>query len=215
MLPLGPDLPHTHPRPVHWLATAAALAVVVAGAAVLQPSDAKATTDTSTASVPGSGAPVVKAPDPTAADYPVDCGPAKLDVTDRASGDLDGDGRPETVAVVRCHSETGTPPSGMYVLAQPDSKNSEGGDGSGTAGKGGKGSGSGPARPRIVATFLDPKEGMSIKDFALRGTKVSATLLGYSSEQVARCCPDLQRKVNWRWKDGKFVLKALPVPGSV
>ncbi|MGO4755018.1 hypothetical protein AB4212_41535, partial [Streptomyces sp. 2MCAF27] len=101
-----------------------------------------------------------------------------------------------------CHSETGTPPSGMYVLAQPDGKNS-------------KGTGSGPVKPRIVATFLDPKEGMSIKDFALRGTRVSATLLGYSSEQVARCCPDLQRKVNWQWKDGKFVLKALPVPGSV
>ncbi|MES4905033.1 MULTISPECIES: hypothetical protein [unclassified Streptomyces] len=209
MLPLGPDLPHTHPRPVHWLATAAALAAVVAGAAVLQPSDAKATTDTTTASAPGSHAPVapsVRAPDPTAADYPVDCGPAKLDVTDRASGDLDGDGRPETVAVVRCHSETGTPPSGMYVLAQPDS---------GSGGKAGGGGGGGPRRPRVVATFLDPKEGMSIKDFALRGTKVSATLLGYSSEQVPRCCPDLQREVNWQWQGGKFVLKALPVPGSV
>ncbi|MGY0063297.1 hypothetical protein ACWY4P_43305 [Streptomyces sp. LZ34] len=210
MLPLGQDLPHTHPRPVHWLATAAALAAVVAGAAVLQPSDAKATTDTTTASAPESrapGAPVVRAPDPTAADYPVDCGPEKPDVTDRASGDLDGDGRPETVAVVRCHSETGTPPSGIYVLTQPDSE--PGGKGAG------EGSGGGPGRPRIVATFLDPKEGMSIKDFALRGTKVSATLLGYSSEQVPRCCPDLQRKVNWQWKDGKFVLKALPVAGSV
>jgi hypothetical protein len=206
VLPLGQDLPHTHPRPVHWLATAAALAAVVAGAAVLQPSDAKATTDTTTASAPGSvapGAPRVEAPDPTAADYPVDCGREKVDVTDRASGDLDGDGRPETVAVVRCHSVTGTPPSGIYVLTQPDGKPE------------GTGSGAGPGRPRIVATFLDPKEGMSIKDFALRGTKVSATLLGYSSEQVPRCCPDLQRKVNWRWKDGKFELKALPVAGSV
>ncbi|MEU1665218.1 hypothetical protein ABZ547_16625 [Streptomyces sparsogenes] len=206
MQPLGPDLAHTHPRPVHWLATAAALAAVVAGAAVLQPSDAKATTDTSTAAAPGTGAPVVKAPDPTAAHYPVDCGPAKLDVTDRASGDLDGDGRPETVAVVRCHSATGTPPSGMYVLAQPDGRKAGGGQ---------AGRGAGPGRPRVVATFLDPKEQMSVKDFALRGTKVSATLLGYSSEQVPRCCPDLQRKVNWQWKDGKFALTALPAPGSV
>ncbi|MFI0730142.1 hypothetical protein ACH4S9_14035 [Streptomyces sp. NPDC021225] len=202
MQPLGPDLPHTHPRPVHWLATATALAAVVAGAAVFQPSDAKATTDTpTTAAAPGAGtpgAPGVKAPDPTTADYPVDCGPETVDVTDRASGDLDGDGRPETVAVVRCHSATGTPPSGMYVLAQPDGK------GKGEAG-----------RPRIVATFLDPKERMSVTDFALRGTKVSATLLGYSSQQVPRCCPDLQRKVNWQWEDGKFVLKALPVAGSV
>lgn len=206
MQPLGPDLPHTHPRPVHWLATAAALAAVVAGAAVIQPSDAKATTDTTTAAAaPGAGAPGApgaRAPDPAAADYPVDCGPATVDVTDRASGDLDGDGRPETVAVVRCHSATGTPPSGMYVLAQPDGKGDD--KGHGEAG-----------RPRIVATFLDPRERMSVTDFALRGTKVSATLLGYSSTQVPRCCPDLQRKVNWQWQDGKFVLKALPVAGSV
>jgi hypothetical protein len=56
---------------------------------------------------------------------------------------------------------------------------------------------------------------MSIRDFAVRGKTVSVTLLGYSSSRVPRCCPDLQRKVNWRWRDGKFVLKALPVPGSV
>ncbi|WP_369696713.1 hypothetical protein [Streptomyces sp. XD-27] len=112
----------------------------------------------------------------------------------RASGDLDGDGTPETVAVVRCHTETGTPPSGIYVLA--------------AAADGG-------FPPRIVETFLDPKEGMSVSGFALRGTTVSATLLGYSSTEVPRCCPDLQRKVNWRWQDGKFVLRALPAAGSV
>jgi hypothetical protein len=66
-----------------------------------------------------------------------------------------------------------------------------------------------------MATFLDPKQQMSVKDFALQGDTISATLLGYSSNQVPRCCPDQERKVNWQWKDGKFVLTALPVPGSV
>ncbi|GAA2307962.1 hypothetical protein [Streptomyces violaceusniger] len=195
MQPLGPDLAHTQPRPVHWVATAAAVAAVIAGGSFFQPSDAKATTST-TASAPGTGRlPTAKAPDPRAADYPMDCGRARPDVVDRGSADLDGDGRPETVAVVRCPTAFGTPPSGVYVLSQPADR----------AG----------AAPRVVATFVDPKEGMSISDFAVRGKKVSATLLGYSSAKVPRCCPDLQRKVNWRWRDGKFVLKALPVPGSV
>ncbi|NEW70974.1 hypothetical protein G4H13_11285 [Streptomyces rapamycinicus] len=192
---LGPDLAHTQPRPVHWVATAAAVAAVIAGGSFFQPSDAKATTST-TASAPGTGGlPAAKAPDPRAADYPMNCGRARPDVIDRGSADLDGDGRPETVAVVRCPTAFGTPPSGVYVLSRP----------TGHAG----------AAPRVVATFVDPKEGMSISDFAVRGKKVSATLLGYSSAKVPRCCPDLQRKVNWQWRDGKFVLKALPVPGSV
>ncbi|MBP8532794.1 hypothetical protein [Streptomyces sp. MK37H] len=198
MQPLGPDLAHTQPRPVHWVATAAAVAAVIAGGSFFQPSDAKATTSTTstTASAPGTGRlPAAKAPDPRAADYPMNCGRARPDVVDRGSADLDGDGRPETVAVVRCQTAFGTPPSGVYVLSQP----------TGQAG----------AAPRVVATFVDPKEGMSISDFAVRGKTVSATLLGYSSAKVPRCCPDLQRKVNWHWRDGKFVLKALPVPGSV
>ncbi|MGW2329548.1 hypothetical protein ACWC5C_27850 [Streptomyces sp. NPDC001700] len=194
--PLGPDLAHTRPRPVHWIATAAAVAAVVAGASAFQPADAKASAAPTTLSAPSGDLPLAKAkaPDPRAAHYPMDCGRAEVGVVDRASGDLDGDGRPETVAVVRCETAAGNPPSGVYVLAQPSRPG---------------------AAPQIVATFVDPKEGMSIQDFAVRGTKVSATLLGYSSTKVPRCCPDLQRKVNWQWRDGEFVLKALPVPGSV
>ncbi|MFE6777700.1 hypothetical protein [Streptomyces sp. NPDC057702] len=187
-------LPHTRTRWVHWIATALALAGVVGGAVALHPSDATAT--------PGRAAPPASgpaaAPDARAAAYPVECGPAPVDVVQHASGDLDGDGRPETVAVVRCHSEIGTPPSGIYVIAPA----------SNSAGKHG-------AKPRVVSTFLEPKENMSVRRLTLRDATVSATLLGYSSGQVPRCCPDLERDVNWRWRDDKFVLQALPVPGSV
>ncbi|MFI0818499.1 hypothetical protein ACH4TX_18615 [Streptomyces sp. NPDC021098] len=195
MQSLGPDLAHTHPRPVHWIATAAAVAAVVAGASAFQPADAKAGPAPTTLSAHRTGGlQATQAPDPRTAHYPMDCGRAEPGVVDRASADLDGDGRPETVAVVRCRTAAGNPPSGVYVLAQPAREG---------------------AAPRIVATFVDPKEGMSVTDFAVRGTMVSATLLGYSTTKVPRCCPDLQRKVNWQWKDGEFVLKALPVPGSV
>ena len=36
----------------------------------------------------------------------------------KASGDLDGDGSPETVAVVHCDAGMGTPPDGVYVLTR-------------------------------------------------------------------------------------------------
>ncbi|MFI1971028.1 hypothetical protein BLA24_29645 [Streptomyces cinnamoneus] len=106
----GPSAyPHTRPRPVHWLATAAALAAVVTGAALAGPGDATATTPTTHAA----------APDPQTAHYPLDCHGAGPQVTDRAQADLDGDGRPETAVAVRCASGGGTPPSGVYVLASP------------------------------------------------------------------------------------------------
>ncbi|WXH38202.1 hypothetical protein WEB32_07645 [Streptomyces netropsis] len=187
---------------MHWIATAAALAAVLLGAALLGPGDATATTtvtasapDSAPGSAPGVGGPPAAAPDPRAARYPVDCGGTAVDVVRRAAADLDGDGRPETVAVVRCHSETGTRPSGIYVLAPPSAKG---------------------AAPRVTATLVDPGQKMSVTDFTVSGPgTVSATLLGYSDKKVPRCCPDLRRAVEWRWKGGKFVLTALPVAGSV
>ncbi|MEV5507253.1 hypothetical protein [Streptomyces orinoci] len=177
-------LPHTRTRPVHWLVTALTLAAVLTGAALLGPGD-----DTATAS-----APPAAAPDARTAHYPLNCGPAGLDVVHQAVADLDGDGRPETVAVVRCASGGGTPPSGVYVLSP-------------AAGPGGA--------PRLTATLVDPAQKMSVTGFSVRQGLISATLLGYSAPSVPRCCPDLRRSVQWRWQDGKFALTAAPVAGSV
>ncbi|MBB4894995.1 hypothetical protein FHS39_004062 [Streptomyces olivoverticillatus] len=179
------SLPHTRPRPVHWLATAAALAALITGAALLGPGDTTATATTAESA---------EAPDARTARYPVDCGGTSTEIVKQAPADLDGDGRPETAAVVRCASGAGTRPSGLYVLAPP------------TAGGG---------TPRVLATLVDPREKMSITSFKVVGDTVSATLLGYSAASVPRCCPDLRRAVEWRWKDGKFALTALPVAGSV
>ncbi|MEU7261360.1 hypothetical protein AB0B21_37000 [Streptomyces rimosus] len=185
-LSAGQDLPHTRTRALHWLATAAALAAAVATASFVQPPDATATTDAASGA---RAAAVGPAPDPHAARYPVDCGPNRLDVVDSATGDLDGDGSPETVAVVRCHTETGTPPSGVYVLARP------------ATGKG---------APRVAATLLAPARQRSVEGFAVRGGAVTATLLGYSTTDVPRCCPDVRARTKWQWKGGKFVQSELP-----
>ncbi|MGA5282536.1 hypothetical protein ACPCSK_19265 [Streptomyces griseoincarnatus] len=175
-----PELAHTHARPIHWVATATAVAGVVALSSVLQP-------DHATAAAPG--APHTKSapaqalpPDPADVEFPLDCGPVKLVVKTHASGDLDGDGRPETVAAVHCDAPMGTPPDGVYVLTR-------------TAG----------AEPRVVATLVDPEDRTNVEDFSVRGADVVAALLGYSSSDVPRCCPDVRETVKWRWENGAFV----------
>ncbi|RAJ60046.1 hypothetical protein K378_04744 [Streptomyces sp. Amel2xB2] len=190
MTELELELPHTRTRMVHWMGTAVALAAVVGLSSFVQPAGATAQPTLTTAA---SG--TAPAPDAKKADYPVDCGSpsVKVDVVAKGSADFDGDGQQETVASVRCHSGTGTPPNALFVLGaapRPDQK------------------------PRVVATMLRMKERMTVEDLKVDDRTVSAKLLGYSSPSVPSCCPDRQRKVKWEWKDGKFALEAAPVPGG-
>ncbi|MGW2226690.1 hypothetical protein [Streptomyces formicae] len=178
--PAVPELAHTTARPIHWLATAAALAAVIGGSAVLQPDPANAAQSGAKPHSRTAAAPA-PAPDPAAVDFPLDCGPVKSVVKKKASGDLDGDGRPETVAVVHCEAGSGTPPDAVYVITR-----------------------AGSGKPRVVATLVDPKERLNVSDLAVRGGAVTATLLGYSSPNVPRCCPDREDKAKWRWNDGTF-----------
>ncbi|MGC2999014.1 hypothetical protein ACPF8X_11760 [Streptomyces sp. G35A] len=179
-----PELAHTHARPIHWAATATAVAGVVALSSVLQPGAATAaqTPGPQTRSAPALVAP----PDPAAVEFPLDCGPVKLVVKKKASGDLDGDGRPETVAVVHCDAPMGTPPDGVYVFTRA----------------------AGSDTPRRVATLVDPKDRTNVDDFAVRDGDVTATLLGYSSADVPSCCPDVRESVKWRWENGAFTRSA-------
>ncbi|MEU9958286.1 hypothetical protein [Streptomyces sp. NPDC050982] len=175
-----PELAHTHTRPIHWLATATALAGVVAASGFLQPDRATAAQHGPEAkTAPAAVAP----PDPAGVEFPIECGPTEAAVQEQASGDLDGDGRPETVAVVRCEAGSGTPPSGVYVVTRSADD----------------------PKPRVVATLVDPKDRLSVKDFAVRDATITATLLGYSSRDVPSCCPDVTERAKWQWKNGAFV----------
>ncbi|MFF8555492.1 hypothetical protein ACF058_21965 [Streptomyces sp. NPDC015501] len=179
--PALPDLAHTAAKPVHWLATAAAMAGIVALAGLLQPRSATATATAPEQRTAPHGAPA-PAPDPAGVVFPLECGAAGTTVARHAPGDLDGDGRPETVAVVHCDAGSGTPPAGVYVLTR-------------TSG----------AAPRVVATLVDPADRKTVEDFAVRDGVVSATLLGYSSLDVPRCCPDQEEQASWRWQGRAFV----------
>lgn len=186
-----PDLAHTHARPVHWLATATAMAGVVAAAGFVQPDAATASQHGSASRTVTAPAPA-PAPDPAGVELPLECGGVESVVTERATGDLDGDGEPETVVAARCDAGSGTPPSGVYVLA---------------AGRG--------TEARVVATLVQPAEKSSVDSLAVRDGAITATLLGYSSPEVPSCCPDERESVEWRWQGGKFVRSAQPEAPSM
>ncbi|WP_055492729.1 hypothetical protein [Streptomyces sp. TP-A0356] len=178
--PAVPELAHTTARPIHWVATATAISGVIALSSVLQPGSATAAQpQAETKAAPAAPAP----PDPAKADFPLDCGPTKILVAKKAIGDLDGDGHPETVAVVHCDASMGTPPDGVYVLTQNP----------------------GAPGPRVVATLVNPKDRLTVTDFTVRDATVTATLLGYSSTDVPSCCPDVRSPVKWQWKGGVFI----------
>lgn len=178
LTPTPDTLAHSHARPVHWLATATAMAAVIATAGLVQPATGTPATTTETAAGPPAAA-----PDAAAVTYPLDCKGAPQTVTETAHGDLDGDGRPEAVAAVRCAAGSGTPPHAIYVLTQDRTEG---------------------ARPRVVATLLDTAQRRTATELTVRDRTVTAILLGYSAPEVPRCCPDVKQLAKWRWSDGKF-----------
>ncbi|MER6447865.1 hypothetical protein [Streptomyces venezuelae] len=182
--PLPHTLEHSRTRPVHWLATATAMAAVIAAAGLVQPATGTPAGPT-TASAPDTPAkgPQATAPDPAAVTYPLDCKGAPQTVTTSAQGDLDGDGRPETVAAVRCDAGSGTPPHAIYVLTQDAADRT---------------------RSRVVATLLDTARRQTATELTVRDGLVTATLVGYSSPDVPRYSPDTKQLAKWRWRDGKF-----------
>ncbi|MEV7417263.1 hypothetical protein [Streptomyces sp. NPDC089919] len=184
------ELAHTRTRPLHWVATAAAMAAVVAGAGLLQP-DRAAGTPHAAAGPAGRELPAATAPDPTGVDFPLDCHGDPEQITARAQGDLDGDGRPETVAAVRCQAGSGTPPHGLYVLT-----------------------GGGTGRARVVATLLSPARRESVITLAVTGGAVAAELRGYSGPDVPSCCPDTHSDTKWRWTGRNFLETDRPDPAT-
>ncbi|MEU9302388.1 hypothetical protein [Streptomyces sp. NPDC048269] len=160
------------------------MAAVIATAGLVQPATGTpVATGTPAATSGAANGPQAAAPDASAVTYPLDCKGAPQTVTATAQGDLDGDGRPETVAAVRCDAGSGTPPHALYVLTRDRA------DG---------------ARPRVVATLLDTPQRQTATDLTVRDGVVTATLLGYSSPEIPRYSPDVKKLAKWRWSGGKF-----------
>ncbi|MEU7064953.1 hypothetical protein [Streptomyces sp. NPDC046161] len=187
-------LAHGGAKAIHWVATATAMAAVIAAAGLLQPAPATGSPVTATAAAAAAGPPAT-APDAHAVTYPLDCRGIPQAVTATAQGDLDGDGRPETVAAVRCDAGSGTPPHALYVLTQDTAPG---------------------AAPRVVATLLEAGRRQTVTGLTIGDRTVTASLVGYSSPAVPRYSPDTRQLAKWRWTGGKFRQELTDSrPGSV
>ncbi|MGW7100697.1 hypothetical protein [Streptomyces sp. NPDC054838] len=180
--PVLDTLAHGGADAIHWVATATAMAAVIAAAGFLQPGPATGAPVTATSAAAPAGPPAT-APDAHAVSYPLDCRGMPQAVTATAQGDLDGDGRPETVAAVRCDAGSGTPPHAIYVLTQDKTPG---------------------APPRVVATLLEAGRRQTATDLTISDGTVTARLFGYSSPAVPRYSPDTEQLAKWRWEGGKF-----------
>ncbi|MFJ6213575.1 hypothetical protein ACIQGZ_09615 [Streptomyces sp. NPDC092296] len=186
---------HAHSGPVHWVATAAAIGAVIAAAVVVAPAQGAPLArrpaggpETS----PAPAAPVAVAPDPAKAALPLDCGSFPVKVAHSFARDLDGDGRPETVAAAHCDGTNGTPSDGVYVLsAGPD----------------------GQSAPTVAATLVRPAENFSVLSLEPGddGT-VTADVSGYSTGDVPRCCPDVSLILSWARNGDHWVRAQIAAP---
>ncbi|MFC1443634.1 hypothetical protein ABUW04_35910 [Streptacidiphilus sp. N1-10] len=172
---------HTRSTAIHWIATAAALGGVVAAAVAVSPADAGTVTADGPHSVPAA-----QAPNPAGIALPLDCDGLPDRITQRFSADTTGHGTVVTVVAARCAAPNGTPPDGLYVL------------------------GFGPdGRPRITATLIRPTQNLTVRSAGIRADgSIHATVDGYSSEDVPRCCADLHDTDTWTLRDGGYVLTA-------
>lgn len=162
--------------PWHWVLTVAGCAAVVAAALAAGPATGA---PHPTRSAP-KALPAAAAPDPAAAELPLDCGPFPVRTAVSFAADL-GDGKPGTVVAAHCAAENGTPPDAVYLL------------------------GPGPAggRPVVLATLLSERENLTVSRLALRsdGT-VTGHAQGYSGDDVPRFEPDISLDLTWTRRSG-------------
>lgn len=118
------------------------------------------------ANVPQSGRDTAAPVDWTAVRYPLDCSGVAHDVQDARP--LTADNRAYVVQV-RCAAGSGTAPDAVYLYSA----------GPGTP-------------PALTRTLLDAAEDRTVKDLDVHDGRVTATLLGWSAEDVPRCCPDIE-----------------------
>lgn len=182
--PAVPDLSHTHTRPIHWVATATAVAGVVALSSVLQPDAATAAQSADKAAAPGpKSAPAhIAPPDPATVAFPWNAAPSRPWCRRRPPATSTATAAPKrwprctathpwAPRPTACTSSHGTPTAASPASWPPS------------------------WTPRTAA--LPPN---SVRDGVVR-----ATLLGYSSADVPSCCPDVTDDVKWQWKNGAFV----------
>ncbi len=116
------------------------------------------------------------------APYPFDCDRVGYLVLRTRYADLNGDGVPDAVVLVRCNAGAGNPPVALYAF-----------DGA-----------SSPSRPRVMATLVSVNTDRIASDVTVTGTTITLDAYGYSSDSVPRCCPDQKFRLTWRWHGSSY-----------
>ncbi len=111
--------------------------------------------------------------------YPINCGGVGVVVVQALNRDFSGDGRPEALRLVRCNAGAGTPGTTLFAYRA---------DSSGT--------------PHLFQTLI---RDVVLYELHTEGNQVYGNVSDYSSDNVARCCPDIEYPVAWEWVDSKFV----------
>jgi hypothetical protein len=113
--------------------------------------------------------------------YPMSCEGVPIQVGTVTLGDIDRDGRTDTVVSVHCRAGAGSPPDALFAYSGP------------------------AASPQLMATMLVPGDDVLLRSVRLAGSTVLAAGSTYSSGQVPRCCPDRHFSASWRWDGSGFV----------
>lgn len=56
-----------------------------------------------------------------------------------------------------------------------------------------------------MATLVNPKDRVTVNTLTVSDATVTADMVGYSSDSVPSCCPDVTTSAKWQWKNGTFL----------
>ncbi|MFJ9772068.1 hypothetical protein ACIRVF_12600 [Kitasatospora sp. NPDC101157] len=166
---------HARTAPWHWAVALAGCGAVVATALAASPATGTPLAAGGTPRALAASA----APDPAAAQLPMDCGPFPVKTVLSVPVDL-GDGHPGTVVAAHCATDTGNPPDSVYLL------------------------GFGPGgHPAVAATLLTERENLTLSKLAVRSDgAITGRAQGYSSDDVPRFRPDVSLDLTWTRRGG-------------
>jgi hypothetical protein len=129
------------------------------------------------ATQPGTSGPHTSAA-PRATAWPLHCADVPIAQRRMATGDVTGDGVADTVLIAYCDAGAGSPSQRLGLL-----------DG------------------RTGALRVVPRTGgvEFYVDVRAAPRRVTATGLAFSADDVPRCCPDVRRRLSWRWTGSALV----------
>jgi hypothetical protein len=126
----------------------------------------------------------------TSVSYPVDCDPG-VRVLEREFGDVTGDDVSDAVIEVTCAAGAGSPPSAVFFFDGVSARRA--------------------MKPAQVLITSD--QGLLVEAIHVVSGRARIQHLGYSSDRVTRCCPDVSGTTEFVWNGSRLVRDSGPQLG--